>query len=102
MTGFEKAFLRRMVSLRRIKRLNKERDSKSCEMSIEHDSPSRLHSRGSNERIVSAIVDLVQCGVLLYRIRFFGQKEAQDYLQYFGTICALSLVPDSWTVFGER
>ena len=31
-------------------------------MSIEHDSLSRLHS---NERIVSAIVDPVQCGVLL-------------------------------------
>ena len=36
-------------------------------MSIEHNSSSRLHSRGSNERIVSAIVDPVQCGVLLGR-----------------------------------
>ena len=54
-----------MVSLQRIKRLNRERDSKSCEMSIEHDSSPRLHSRGSNERIVSAIVDPVQCRVLL-------------------------------------
>ena len=41
MTGFEKASLRRMVSLQR------------SEMSIEHEPASRLHSRG------------VQCRVLL-------------------------------------
>ena len=34
-------------SLQWIKRLNKERDSKSCEMSIEHDSSPRLHSQRS-------------------------------------------------------
>ena len=45
-------------------------------MSIERDSSPRLHSRGSNERIVSAIVDPVQCRVLLERIQCLIQAEA--------------------------
>ena len=49
-----------MVSLRRIKRLNRERDSKSCEISIEHDSSPRLRSSGAQCRVLldSSIANL--------------------------------------------
>ena len=62
-----------MDSLRRIKRLNKERDSKSCEMSIEHDSSPHLHSSGVQCRVfldntpLSLSVQFIQQATLLYR-----------------------------------
>ena len=56
-------------------------------MSIEHDSSSRLHSRGSNERIVSAIVDPVQCRVLL------ESNEVDDGRAKTGQSIGLTVVP---------